>query len=178
MNSLLFGNQVRMRIFNQLFVYVIQLIHGFMNVMPPFIRNRTFKFMLGRCGRNVFFDYNIYIKFPWLVEVGNDVAINRGVQFYPAYQGKHRIILGNDVYIAPNVCFFASGHNTNDLSQIIGGPITIGDHVWIGGNSIVLSAVKIGSGCVIGAGSVVTKSIPPNSVAVGSPAHVIKSKGQ
>lgn len=53
-------------------------------------------------------------------------------------------------------------------------PITIGNNVWIGGNSTVLMNVTIGDNCVIGAGSVVTKSIPANSIAVGNPCKVIK----
>jgi maltose O-acetyltransferase len=172
----LLANQVRMRIFNQMFVYVIHLVQGFLNLMPPFIRNFGFRLMLGRCGKNVFFDYNIYLKFPWLIEAGNDVAINRGVQFFPAYHGNHRIRLGNDVYLAPNVCFFASGHDINDLTRLVGDDIVIGDHVWIGANAIVLPGVRIGENSVIGAGSVVTKSIPSNSIAVGNPARVIRTK--
>jgi maltose O-acetyltransferase len=132
--------------------------------------------MLGKCGKNVFFDYKIYIKFPWLVEVGSNIAINRGVQFFPAYHGNHRIILGDDVYLAPNICFFASGHNTNDLTQLVGGDILIGNRVWIGANTTVLYGVSIGAGSVIGAGSIVTKDIPPNSIAVGCPACVVKIK--
>jgi acetyltransferase-like isoleucine patch superfamily enzyme len=174
----LLTNQVRMRIFNQMFAYVIHLVQGFLNLMPPFIRNFGFRLMLGRCGKNVFFDYNIYLKFPWLIEAGNDVAINRGVQFFPAYHGNHHIRLGNDVYLAPNVCFFASGHDINDLTRLVGDDIVIGDHVWIGANTIVLPGVTIGESSVIGAGSVVTKSIPPNSIAVGNPARVIRTKEQ
>lgn len=174
--KVLFANQVRMRMFNQTFVYFIHLVQSFLNLMPPFIRNFCFRLMLSRCGRSVFFDYNIFIKFPWLVEAGNDVAINRGVQLFPAFHGNHRIVIGNDVYLAPNVCFFASGHDIHDFSQLVGGDIVIGDHVWIGANAIVLPGVTIGEGSVIGAGSVVAKSIPPNSVAVGSPARVIKTQ--
>ncbi len=172
----LLGNQVRMRRFNQIFVYAIHLSQGFLNLMPPFIRNRGFKLMLGRCGKNVFFDYNIYIKYPWLVQAGDNVAINRGVQFFPAYHGGYRIILGDDVYLAPNVCFFASGHDIDDLTQLTGGDIVIGDHVWIGANAIILPGVTIGNGSVVGAGSVVTKSLPYDSVAVGTPARVVSRK--
>ena len=56
------------------------------------------------------------------------------------------------------------------------GDIHIGSDVWIGYGSIILSGVTIGDGAVIGAGSVVTKNIPPYAVAVGNPAHVIKSR--
>lgn len=172
----IFENKVRMRTINQLFVYVIHLVQGALNLMPPIIRNLGFRIMLGRCGSRVFFDYDIYVKFPWLVEMGDDVSINRGAQFFPAFHGNNRITLGSDVYLAPNVCFFASGHDVDDLSKLVGGDIVVGDRVWIGANAIILPGVTIGSGCVIGAGSVVTKDIPPNSVAVGNPARVIKTR--
>lgn len=52
--------------------------------------------------------------------------------------------------------------------------VVIGDDVWVGGGVIILGGVTIGDGCTIGAGSVVTKSIPPYSIALGSPARVIR----
>lgn len=54
------------------------------------------------------------------------------------------------------------------------GKITIGDNVWIGGSCVVLPGVTIGSNCVIGAGSVVTKDIPDNSIAAGNPCRVLR----
>ena len=53
-------------------------------------------------------------------------------------------------------------------------PITVGNNVWIGGNVVVVPGVTIGDNCVIGAGSVVTKDIPANSLAVGNPCKVIR----
>lgn len=53
-------------------------------------------------------------------------------------------------------------------------PVTIGDNCWIGEGSIIMPGVTIGEGCVIGAHSVVNKDIPPYTIAVGSPAHVVK----
>lgn len=55
-----------------------------------------------------------------------------------------------------------------------GGPITIGEDCWICGNVIVLAGVTIGNGSVVGAGSVVTRDVPPNCVVAGSPARIIK----
>lgn len=172
------SDQVRMRRFNQLFVYGIHLFQGFLNLMPPMIRNFGFKLVLDKCGENVFFDYNVYIKYPWLLRVGNEVSVNRGTQFYPAFHGNYRVIVGNNVYIAPNVSFHASGHDVNDLSQLIGGDIVIADNVWIGANAVILPGVTIAQGSVIGAGSVVTKDVPINSVAAGVPAKVIKTLSQ
>ncbi len=55
-----------------------------------------------------------------------------------------------------------------------GKPVVIGDHVWIGGNSVINPGVKIGEGAVIASGSVVTKDVPPYTLVGGNPAHTIK----
>lgn len=172
----LFGSNVRKRIANQTYVYFLHLIHLVLNLMPGFIRNRCLRLMLGRAGHHIFFDYNVYIKFPWLVEIGDHVSINRGTEFYPDFQGRHKIVLGTDVYIGPHVRFLASGHDPDHLSRHVGAPITIGNKVWIGANALILPGVTIGDGCIIGAGSVVTGDIPALSVAVGVPARVIKTR--
>ena len=92
------------------------------------------------------------------------------------------ITIGNDVRIANNVVMIARNHNYEDPSIPIckqgctDKPITIGNDVWIGSRVNITCGVTIGDGCVIGAGSVVTKDIPPYSVAVGVPAKVIKSR--
>lgn len=178
LNTFLFQNQNRKRIANQLYVYLIHLLHLLLNVMPGFIRNRCFRWMLAKAGRDIFFDYNVYIKFPWLVEMGSQISINRGVEFYADYQGRHKIILGSDIYVAPHVCFHASGHDTADLSRHVGGQITVGDHVWIGAGAIILPGVTIGAGSIIGAGSVVTHDIPSGCIAAGVPARVIKERDE
>lgn len=73
--------------------------------------------------------------------------------------------------------FFAAGHDYTELSlPDTAGSIEVGDYVWIGGRSVVLGGVKIGEGAVIGAGSVVTRDIPPYTVAAGVPAKVIKMR--
>lgn len=81
--------------------------------------------------------------------------------------------------IATGVSIFTAGHDTSVLSRRknveFGHPIFIEDDCWIGGNVLILPGVRIGKGCTIGAGSTVTKDIPPYSVAVGSPCRVVKT---
>lgn len=86
------------------------------------------------------------------------------------------IELNSCLNLAPGVKIISSNHDSKDLSKhIVGSPIIIGRHVWIGANSIILPNVIIGDNVTIGAGSVVTKDIPSNSIAVGNPCRVIKN---
>ncbi len=88
--------------------------------------------------------------------------------------------IGNDVNIAQGVVISGLNHNYKDTTRRISeqgvstAPIIIKDDVWIGANAVITAGVTIGKHCVIGAGSVVTKDIPDGSVAVGSPARIVK----
>ena len=86
--------------------------------------------------------------------------------------------LGDRVMMGPNVHLYTAAHplpaKPRDICLETALPITIGNHVWIGGGAIILPGVTIGDGAVIGAGSVVTHNIPANAVAVGNPARVVK----
>jgi acetyltransferase-like isoleucine patch superfamily enzyme len=88
------------------------------------------------------------------------------------------VTIGDRVLFGPNVSIYTATHETDIQSRRdnieYAKPITIGNDCWIGGNVVVLPGVNIGKGCTIGSGSVVTKDIPDWSVAVGSPARVIK----
>lgn len=89
------------------------------------------------------------------------------------------VVIGNRVQFGPNVSIYSAGHDTSVLSRIkfveFGHPVFIEDDCWIGGNVVILPGVRIGKGSTVGAGSVVTKDIPPYSVAVGNPCKVRKT---
>jgi acetyltransferase-like isoleucine patch superfamily enzyme len=102
-----------------------------------------------------------------LVNYGTSITSSSTVRIGPrCLIGTHVMIMDNDFHrIEPD----------RRLERPESHPITIGENVWIGGRSIVMGGVTIGDDCVIGAGSVVTSDIPPRSVAVGSPARVVRT---
>lgn len=90
------------------------------------------------------------------------------------FQGGNGIDILDDVIIAPGVSIISSNHDRKDLSKHIKvDKIIIGEAVWIGANATILPGVKIGSNSIVGAGAVVTKSFPPNSIIVGNPAKAL-----
>ncbi|HXT94128.1 MAG TPA: DapH/DapD/GlmU-related protein [Trebonia sp.] len=104
--------------------------------------------------------------------VGDHVAMNYGVNI----DVWHEVRIGNKVMIAPSVTILDDNrHELEPGSPLYCGPTIIGDNVWLGGGVTVLPGVRIGAGSVIAAHSVVSRDIPPNSLAAGSPAKVIKS---
>lgn len=97
-----------------------------------------------------------------------------------------KIIIGNYVTVGPDVFISDNSHGRNDTldelnmpprerDHVSKGSIIIEDNVWIGAKACILGGVTIGKGSVIGAGSIVTKDIPPYSIAVGNPARVLKT---
>lgn len=86
------------------------------------------------------------------------------------------IIFGKGVLIGPDCKIITSWHPEEDLHTINAKSITFGDNVWLTMNIIVLAGVEIGSNTIIGAGSIVTKSIPANVFAAGNPAKVIRKR--
>ena len=88
------------------------------------------------------------------------------------------IKIGNNCQMAPNVAIYTAGHPVHPVSRNsmyeYGKEVTIGDNVWLGGNTVVCPGVHIGSNVVIGAGSVVTKDIPDWCIAAGNPCKVLR----
>lgn len=93
------------------------------------------------------------------------------------------VSIGKECLIGPQAVFHTSGHGTARLDipmkrqeSTTSRPIVVGDDCWIGQRAIILPGVTIGSHSIVGAGAVVTKSVPPYSVVVGNPARVVKSR--
>lgn len=114
------------------------------------------------------------------ITIGNRTGIS--ARAYLAGQGG--ITIGDDVIFGPNVQIFSENHNFSDLAITIKEQgvtkhaVFIGNNCWIGGDATILAGVTIGDGCVIAAGSVVTKSVPANSIVAGIPAKIVKSRGE
>jgi maltose O-acetyltransferase len=119
-----------------------------------------------------------FLTYPKNIELGERVFINRNV-FINALAP---IRIGDRVLIGPNVVINSGNHTFARTDVSIQEqphelkPIEIGDDVWIGANVVVTAGVTIGSHAVIGAGAVVTRSIPAFGIAVGAPAKVIRSR--
>lgn len=94
-----------------------------------------------------------------------------------------QVKIGSRTLFGPSVSLYAATHplsaelRNGTKGPELGAPITIGEDCWLCGNVIVLAGVTIGNGSVVGAGSVVTKDVPPNCVVAGSPARIIKRLG-
>lgn len=176
LHKILYNNQKIKLMANSAYVYFIFLLHLFLNLMPSFLRVLVFRILLRRCGKNISIDHNVYIKFPWLVEIGDTVSINRGVEIYSDFFSKSIVKIGSGVRIAPNVRIHASGHELESGKFLHkGGVISIEDNVWIGAGAYILQGVSIGEGAVVAAGSVVTKDVAPRTIVGGVPAKFIKS---
>ena len=130
--------------------------------------------ILGKTGDNYWIEQPFQCDYGYNIEIGNNFYSNHNLIILdPA-----KVKFGNNVFIGPNCGFYTPEHpldaETRNLGLEFAKPITVGNNVWFGGNVIVLGGVAIGDNSVIGAGSVVTRDIPPNSVAVGNPCRVIK----
>lgn len=132
------------------------------------------KDILGKSGKNIVVEPPFHCDYGKNIEVGNNFFVNYNCVILDV--GK--VIIGENVMFAPNVSIYTAGHPIHPESRNSGYEygieVIIGDNVWIGGNVVINPGVKIGNNVVIGAGSVVTKDIPDNAIAVGNPCRVIR----
>lgn len=136
---------------------------------------RLIREILGKTGENV------YVEAPFRCDYGYNIEV--GENFYANYNlvilDVGRVKIGKNAQFAPNVAIYTAGHpvhpDSRNSGYEYGIDITIGDNVWLGGNTVIMPGVHIGNNVVIGAGSVVTKDIPDDVVAAGNPCRVLRS---
>lgn len=151
-------------------------VHRFNNLDPTQTEeaDRLIHEIFGKTGEHINVEPPIRFDYGKNTEVGDNFFAN----FNTVILDVAKVVIGKNVMFAPNVSIYTAGHplhpDSRNSGYEYGIPITIGDNVWMGGNSVVLPGVHIGNNVVIGAGSVVTKDIPDNVVAAGNPCRVIR----
>lgn len=114
------------------------------------------------------------------VGVGIKIGSGTGINDLAYLGGQGGIVIGEDVIIGPGVKIFSENHNYSDneipikMQGVTRKEVVIGNNCWIGANAIILAGVTLGDGVVVAAGSVVTKSVPSNSLIAGVPAKFVK----
>ena len=131
--------------------------------------------LFGNTGKDAWVESQFYCDYGYNISVGDNFYSNHNLIILDV----NKVTIGNNVLIGPNVGIYTAEHPVDAIERSklmeYGKPISIGNNVWIGGNVAILSGVTIGDNTVIGAGSVVTKDIPANVLAVGNPCKVIKN---
>jgi acetyltransferase-like isoleucine patch superfamily enzyme len=161
-----------------------------------------------RLGRNVFLDKGVYLHgCPQGIELGDDTCVMHNSELHVfnfrdlphafikvgrrtfigesvIMRGQGGVTIGEAVLIAPFAKILAVNHRFSDptlpiLDQgITGLGITIEDGAWIGAGAAILDGVRVGEGAVVGANAVVTRDVPPHTLAVGAPARVVRRLGE
>lgn len=131
--------------------------------------------IFGNVGNGVFIESPFLCDYGYNISLGSNVYFNFNVTILDCAL----VTIGNNVKFGPGVQLYTAGHSLDPLRRAAGDefalPILIGDGAWIGGGAIILPGVEIGRNVVVGAGAVVTKSIPPDEVVAGSPAKIIRA---
>lgn len=138
-------------------------------------REEIIRNLLGTCGERFHINQPFRCDYGCNVHVGNNFFAN----FNLTILDEAEVRIGDNAFIGPNVSMFTACHPLDAEERCNGvqwaRPITIGNNVWIGGNATILPGVSIGDNAVVGAGSVVTRDVAPNTVVAGNPAKVIRT---
>ena len=153
--------------------FLVYLQNYLVCVIPLSFMRKVFMKLLGvRMGKNTNINMKQYLmlNLSKRLRIGNNCHINHGCFF----DARDNIFIGNNVSISHNVTFNTMSHDINSLLfKTKFARIKIEDNVWIGINATILQGVKVGTGAVIAAGSVVTKDVPDFAVVAGIPAKII-----
>ena len=137
---------------------------------------------LKNAGSGVWIEVPFFCDYAAFISVGENTFINTNCVF----QDNNLISIGSNCLIGPGVHIYTASHpvtpeeridnsGEHQLYNTFTKPVSIGNNVWIGGQTVILPGVTIGDGVTIGAGSVVTKNIPNRVVAYGNPCRIVKN---
>lgn len=155
---------------------VKNLCQQYNNLLPTDLkaRNALLQRILGQADDDTFVNQPFYCDYGKHIRVGRRFFANFGFTVLD----EALVTIGDDCFMGPHVNIYTACHSTDPVERNTrrewAKPVTIGNNVWLGGNVVVLPGVTIGDNCTIGAGAVVTRDIPANSVAAGNPARVIR----
>jgi maltose O-acetyltransferase len=137
-------------------------------------RQTILRQLLGQIGQNSIIEPPFYCAYGRNIYLGDHVYLNVLCTILDC----NEVHIGHHVMIGPAVQIYTPDHHLQAEPRIQGWevakPIVIEDNVWIGGGAILLPGVRIGRNAVVGAGAVVSRDVPPNTVVVGNPARVIR----
>ena len=156
--------------------YAKEMIFDFNSLRPNQIdeRNEILKRLLGKTKDKYFIEPPFRCDYGYNIEIGENFYSNYNLVILDCAPVK----IGDNVLIGPNVSIYTAGHplhyEIRNQEYEYAFPIIIGDNVWIGGNVVINPGVSIGENSVIGSGSVVTKDIPKNIIAIGNPCKVLR----
>lgn len=138
-------------------------------------RRQLLRELLGGCGEKYYIEPPIHFDYGCNTYIGENFYAN----FDCIILDVNKVVIGDNVMFGPRVNVFTAGHpvDAEVRAELLeyGYQITIGNNVWVGGNSTINPGVTIGDNVVIGSGSVVTRDIPSNVVAAGNPCRVIRN---
>ena len=155
---------------------VKELCYEYNNINPLNLEERKefIKKILGKTGENILIESNFFCDYGYNTLVGENFYSNHNLVILDAA----KVEFGDNVFIGPNCGFYTAGHpidiETRNKGIEYAKPIKVGNNVWFGGNVCVMPGVTIGDNVTIGAGSVVTKNIPSNTIAYGNPCRIKK----
>lgn len=165
-----------------------KIVH-LLNILDPNYfeqQKELLKKLLGFIGNNIRLEAPFFCDFGFNIHIGDNTFIHVNCVFLD----NNTITIGKNVLIAPSVHIYTTDYPVHAKKRIIStsneektvvfvkmkaNPVIIEDNVWIGGNSTILPGVTIGNNTTIGAGSVVTKNIPPRVLAYGNPCRVVRN---
>ena len=158
-------------------LYIDRLIN---NLCPMRLRMKIYRAAGMEIGESVSLAYGIHFDNPAAVTIGHHTNVNKFTMFYTGDPLTAHITVGNYVDIASDVKILCHSHvigtdpEDRRAGKVTYESVSIGDYSWIGLGVTIMPGVHIGRGCVIGAGSLVTKDTEDNSLYVGSPARKVR----